>query len=91
VTDNPYCRGVPSGVGYDLTLGLTPAEGQQVYHVRTRPGNRRRIPIKCEVCGRFLRDTDPYGDFHTSHAHPVEYEHQMAAYRARQHRGFSNG
>ena len=60
--------------------------------VQTRRGNRRRIANKCDVCGWFLRDTDPYGDFHTSYAHPLEYERRMAAYRARQRREVvSNG
>ena len=39
-----------------------------------------RAKSQCQVCGRFLRDDDPYGDFHTSHYHPTEYAEQMQRY-----------
>lgn len=43
-----------------------------------------RSKNQCEVCGRFLRDDDPYGDFHTSHHHPVEYAEQMQRFHDQQ-------
>lgn len=44
----------------------------------------KRYKNRCVFCGRFLRDDDPYGDFHASHGHPVEYAEQMRQFRNRQ-------
>jgi len=41
------------------------------------------IPRRCEVCGRFIADDDPYGDFHMAFKHPVEHSNRMEEYRQR--------